>query len=177
MARIVSRCRRADFGLRRWAAITSTLLYQQCFQCCVWMRPGSTQSARPPTIGQFLLASGGSSFGNQLPVPLQFTLGGPLRLGAYGLDQFRGDRIGYASAGWLRRVAKLPAVLGGNLFLGGWYEAGGYSLALQQTTWRQNGTIAFVAETPLGPFYARVGVPDTAQQWTGKFSFLVGRFF
>jgi NTE family protein len=125
----------------------------------------------------FLLASGGSSFGNQLAVPLQFTLGGPLRLGAYGIDQFRGDRIGYAGAGWLRRIGALPAVLGGNLFLGGWYEAGGYSLAAQQTTWRQNGTVAFVAETPLGPFYTGWSLGHTAGQWNGKFTFLVGRFF
>ena len=125
----------------------------------------------------FLLASGGSSFGNQLPAPLQLTLGGPLRLGAYGLDQFRGDRIGYASAGWLRRIGKLPAVLGGDLFLGGWYEAGGYSFAEQGTTWRQNGTVAFVAETPLGPFYTGWSLGHASQQWTGKFSFLVGRFF
>ncbi|HEY3741170.1 MAG TPA: patatin-like phospholipase family protein, partial [Bryobacteraceae bacterium] len=121
----------------------------------------------------FLLATGASSFGNQLPVPLQFTLGGPLRLGAYGLDEFRGDRIAYASAGWLHRIGTLPAVLGGNLFLGGWYETGGYSLAEQQTTWRQNGTIAFVAETPLGPFYTGWSLGHTAHEWNGKFTFLV----
>jgi hypothetical protein len=92
---------------------------------------------------------------------VQFTLGGPLRLGAYGVDQFRGDRIGYAGAGWLRRIGTLPAVLGGNLFLGGWYEAGGYSLAAQQTTWRQNGTVAFVAETPRA-------VLHRVQSWTRR---------
>ena len=124
----------------------------------------------------FVLASGGSSFGRPLAVPLQFTLGGPLRLSAYGRDEFRGDRIGYASLGWLRRIGSLPPVLGGGLFLGGWYEAGGYSLPGREA-WRQNGTVAFVAETPLGPFYTGWSLGHTAGQWRGKFTFLVGRFF
>ena len=124
----------------------------------------------------FVLASGGSSFGTRLAVPLQFTLGGPLRLSAYGRDEFRGDRIGYSSLGWLRRIGQLPTVLGGSLFLGGWYEVGGFSLAGQQS-WRQNGTIAFVAETPLGPFYTGWSLGHSADRWKGKFTFLVGRFF
>jgi NTE family protein len=124
----------------------------------------------------FLLGSGGSSFGNQLAVPLEFTLGGPLRLGAYGIDEFRGDRIGYGSAGWLHRIGNLPPVLGGSLFIGGWYEAGGYSIPGQQT-FRQDGTIGFVAETPLGPFYTGWSLGHASGQWKGKFSFLVGRFF
>ena len=124
----------------------------------------------------FVLASGGSSFGHRLAVPLQFTLGGPLRLSAFGRDEFRGDRVGYASLGWLRRIGKLPPVLGGSVFLGGWYEAGGFSLPGQQT-WRQNGTIAFVAETPLGPFYTGWSLGHATDRWKGKFTFLVGRFF
>jgi len=135
-----------------------------------WFHPVS------PDDRVFVRFSGGSSFGHALPVPLQFTLGGPLRLGAYGLDEFRGDRIGFASVGYLRRIGRLPAVLGGSLFLGGWFEAGGFS-APGQETWRQNGTVAFVAETPLGPFYTGWSLGHSGDQWKGKFTFLVGRFF
>jgi len=126
----------------------------------------------------FVLFGGGSSFGHSLAIPLQLTLGGPLRMGAFGIGQFRGDRMGYATTGYLKRIGKLPAILGGDLFVGGWAEGG----LLQQVgvpagVFRQSGTVAFVAETPVGPVYVGWSLGRTDSQWRGKFSFLVGRFF
>jgi hypothetical protein len=37
----------------------------------------------------FLVAGGGTSFGQEIPVADKFTLGGPLRLGALGQDEIR----------------------------------------------------------------------------------------
>lgn len=120
----------------------------------------------------FLRASAGSSFGNRQAIPLQFTLGGPLALGAFSRDEFRGDRIGYVGAGYLHRIGQLPPVLGGNVFLGSWFEAGGYS-----STAAQSGTIGLVAETPLGPVYTGLSLGHTLDRWKGRFTFVVGRFF
>jgi NTE family protein len=130
----------------------------------------------------FVIFGGGSSFGHRLAVPLQLTLGGPLRLGAFGVGQFRGDRVAYATTGYLKRVASLPAILGGNLFLGGWAEGGLYDvnpggLVPRGGAWKQSGTLGVVAETPLGPIFAGWSLGWTDGSWRGKFSFLVGRFF
>lgn len=128
----------------------------------------------------FILLGGGSGFGQRLPLPLQLTLGGPLRLGAFGVGQFRGDRLGYATTGYLRRIGKLPPILGGDLFLGAWAEGGLFQSGPIDTgagVFKQSGTIAFVAETPLGPVYAGWSLGRTDSLWRGKFSFLVGRFF
>ncbi len=128
----------------------------------------------------FVLFGGGSSFGQRLPIPLQLTLGGPLRLGAFGIGQFRGDRMGYATTGYLRQIGKLPPILGGDLFIGAWAEGGLFQsgpIDVGAGVFKQSGTIAFVAETPLGPVYAGWSLGRTDDRWRGKFTFLVGRFF
>jgi NTE family protein len=124
----------------------------------------------------FVQFGGSSSFGTKLAIPLQVTLGGPLRLGAFGIGQFRGDRAAYTTTGYLRQIGKLPAILGGDLFLGGWIEGGLYQ-AGTIGGFKQSGTLAFVAETPIGPIYAGWSLGRTDDKWRGKFSFLVGRFF
>jgi len=130
----------------------------------------------------FVLFGGGSSFGNRLPVPLQLTLGGPLRLGAFGIGQFRGDRMGYMTTGYLKKIGNLPPLLGGDVFLGGWAEGGLFDANPGGFTppggaWKQSGTLAVVVETPVGPVYAGWSLGRTDGFWRGKFSFLVGRFF
>ena len=130
----------------------------------------------------FVLFGGGSSFGHRLALPLQLTLGGPLRLGAFANGQFRGDRMAYSTVGYLKQIGKLPAILGGDIFLGGWAEGGLFDanpggLTPPGGAWKQSGTVAFVAETPVGPIYAGWSLGRTDGSWRGKFSFLVGRFF
>ena len=39
------------------------------------------------------------------------------------------------------------------------------------------GTLAFVAETPLGPVYTGLSLGHGRDQWKGKFTFSVGRLF
>src|SRR5262245_4949487 len=52
----------------------------------------------------FAYGSGGTTF-NRTPGPVQqFTLGGPLRLSAYGLTQFRGSNYGFVAAGYRHRL-------------------------------------------------------------------------
>ncbi|BDC50785.1 patatin [Bryobacterales bacterium F-183] len=124
----------------------------------------------------FATFGGGSSFGNRLPIPLQFTLGGPLRLGAFGIGQFRSDRMGYLTTGYLKRIGQLPPIFGGDLYLGGWVEGGMYQDG-PAGFFKQSATTAFVAETPFGPIYAGWSLGRTDGRFKGKFSFLFGRFF
>ena len=124
----------------------------------------------------FAMFGGGSSFGTRLPLPLQFTLGGPLRLGAFGIGQFRSDRMGYLTTGYLKRIGQLPTIFGGDLYLGGWVEGGMYQDG-PAGYFKQSATTAFVAETPFGPIYAGWSLGRTDGKFKGKFSFLFGRFF
>ncbi len=54
----------------------------------------------------------------------QSTLGGPFRLGVFERDQFRGVRTGYAGAGYLHRLGRMPDLFGGSIFAGAWLESG-----------------------------------------------------
>src|SRR5207249_4446042 len=54
----------------------------------------------------FLAGNGGSTLGRDAPPVLQFTLGGPLTLGAYGLDEFRGSNYILGRLGYLQRSSK-----------------------------------------------------------------------
>ena len=72
----------------------------------------------------FIALAGATSFGDAPSPFYQFTLGGPFRLGAFDQDQFRGPHTAYLAAGYLRRVGRLPDLLGGPIYLGAWLESG-----------------------------------------------------
>ena len=98
-------------------------------------------------------ASGGlgTSFdGHPLPTS-QFTLGAPLRLGAYSPGELRGDHYYVATAGYLRQVGRLPDFMGGPMFLGGWFENGDAFNDWSSAGWRANGGVGVIMDTILGP--------------------------
>ncbi|HEY7388178.1 MAG TPA: patatin-like phospholipase family protein, partial [Bryobacteraceae bacterium] len=70
----------------------------------------------------YFIAAGGTTFG-QHPggLPL-FSLGGPSRLAAYGLNQFLTSQYFYFRGGYLHRLGQMPAFLGSGLFLDAHYE-------------------------------------------------------
>ena len=73
----------------------------------------------------FIQGLGGNTFNGVQPVGLsQFLLGGPFRLGAYGLNEMRGYRYWYGSAGYLHQLAQLSPLFGGRVAVAGWYEIG-----------------------------------------------------
>ena len=66
----------------------------------------------------YLRASGGSSFGAQLPVYDAFTLGGPVSLPGFNIGELRGSNYWSAHASFLRRVADISYVFGQALYAG-----------------------------------------------------------
>jgi NTE family protein len=70
----------------------------------------------------FVYGGLGTSF-DSVPLPTnQFALGTPFRLGAYSAGELRGPHYYVATAGYLRRVGRLPDFVGGPVFAGGWLE-------------------------------------------------------
>jgi NTE family protein len=99
----------------------------------------------------FVVAAGGTSFGNE-PLPTeQFTVGRPFLLGAYDPGKFRGDHFAVLTTGYLRGVGRLPDFLGGPIFLGGWLENGSVFDHLDDAKLRSNGSVGAILDTLIGP--------------------------
>ena len=93
----------------------------------------------------------GTAFeGDALPTN-QFTLGSPLRLGAYRDGELRGNHYYIGTAGYLRRIARLPDFLGGNVYAGGWLENGDAFDEWAAAGFRTNASTGIIADTLLGP--------------------------
>ena len=110
----------------------------------------------------------GSSFGDQ-PLINDFSLGGPLRLSAFNGDELRSSNYVLGGIGYLKKVGRLADVLGGNIYLGGWFESGSAHRAWDDMTYRSSVSLAGVMETLLGPVYM-----GTAFDFDGRFRFYIG---
>jgi NTE family protein len=122
----------------------------------------------------FVYGAGGTSF-NRTPGPIQqFTLGGPLRLSAYGLAEFRGSNYGLAAAGYRHRLGSLPTLLRSNIYAAAWYEGGSTFFRRSDAKYLHDVAGAVVLDTLLGPvtFGTAWGKGGT---W--KIFFSLGRFF
>ncbi len=72
----------------------------------------------------FVAGSAGTSFDGSPFIDQQFTVGDPLRLGAFTPGELRGDNVITLTGGYLHQVARLPDFVGGPVFAGGWLETG-----------------------------------------------------
>ncbi len=121
----------------------------------------------------FSFGGAGTSFGTTAPVLRQFTLGGPFRLGGYGVDQFRGSNYAHAGIGILHSRQILPALFGGKAYVGAWYEGGSTFERIGAINYRQSVSGGVIVETPLGPILVGGGFNEKGN---GKFFFSFGRF-
>jgi NTE family protein len=117
---------------------------------------------------------GGTMLNRDVAQPFRFTLGGPLRLGASAIDQYRGTDYFLVTPGYLRRIKSLPAPLGNSLYLGGFYEAGQMRAPDASTIIQQDVFFGLVAETPLGVI--SIG-PAIGTHDERKLVFTIGKFF
>jgi len=122
----------------------------------------------------FLVASGGSTFGNEASQIMKFTLGGPLRLGALGLDEIRANQYVNGAAGVLREIFTFPPLVGGKIYAAGWYELGKAYGVPDFTGLYQAGTAGVAVDTVLGPMFLGESFGEGGRR---KFYFLLGRLF
>jgi len=105
--------------------------------------------------------SGGTQFGSDMPSYESFTLGGPLRLSAYRLDQFAGRQYAFGRLLYYNQTVRLPELLGSGVFVGGSAEIARVTdreggLPSAGTVWSASTFLAAI--TFLGPGYLGVGV-------------------
>ena len=137
----------------------------------------TTNNTYAHQVGKNLFVMGGQAgtlFNREVAEPFRFTLGGPLRLSASAIDEYRGTDYYLLQPSFLRRIASLPAPLGQSIYLGLSYEAGQMYAPHTPTITRQNVLFGVVAETPLGILTLAPAIGDGGRR---KLVFTLGKFF
>jgi NTE family protein len=106
--------------------------------------------------------------------PLRFTLGGPQRLTASSIDEYRGTDDTFARGAYYRRIASLPTQLGDGLYITTAYEAGEVWSPEHPAFLRQDGVLGVLGATPLGSITLGGSIGDAGRR---KFFFTFGRLF
>ena len=106
-------------------------------------------------------AKGGSSLGSDMPAYESFTLGGPLHLSAYRINEFSGRQYAFGRLMYYNRALPLPDLLGSGVYVGASAEVGRITdrvddLPTPGTVW--SSSLFLGADTALGPAYLGVGV-------------------
>ena len=118
----------------------------------------AAQTWGPHTL--MLTLSGGTDLGSDMPAYESFTLGGPMRLSAYRVNQFAGREYALGRLVYYQRTLPLPDILGSGIFAGASAEVGQIKnrfdgLPSPGTLW--SGSVFLGADTFLGPGYLGVG--------------------
>ena len=80
------------------------------------------QVTKPASL--FLCANGGTIFGRRQQGLPEFSLGGPLRLASYGVNELLTNQYFYFKAGYIHELVKLPTFIGKASYFTGAYEIG-----------------------------------------------------
>jgi NTE family protein len=119
-------------------------------------------------------AQGDTYFRRNVAAPFRFTLGGPLRLSASSIDEYRGTDDALFRGGYLRKIASLPSGLGQGVYLTGAYEAGEVWSPEHRAVLRQDVLGGVVASTPFGVITVAGSIGDAGRR---KVFFTLGRLF
>jgi NTE family protein len=142
------------------------------------LSPAPPPGAKPnPNRGHevfILSAQGGTLFDRNVAQPFRYTLGGPLRLSASAIDQYRGTDYWLIEPALLHRIAQLPSPLGQAIYLGLGLEAARIFAPGTPTLNRQDGWFGVVAETPLGAITLAPAIGSNGER---KFVFTLGKLF
>ena len=113
-------------------------------------------------------------FRNTEADPLRFTLGGPLRLYASSVDEYRGTDTELVRAIYLRRIASLPTGIGQGVYLTGGYEQGNVWSPEHPAIFRQDGFGGVLLSTPVGAITLGGAIGDDDRR---KIFFTFGKLF
>jgi NTE family protein len=120
----------------------------------------------PNTIN--VAASGGTALGSDMPAYEAFSLGGPLRLSGYRINEFQGREYAFGRLMYYNRILPLPDILGSGAYLGGSAEVGKMINRFDKTTTPSTlwSTSVFLgADTFLGPAFLGFGFAG-AGKWS-----------
>jgi NTE family protein len=122
----------------------------------------------------FLESEGGTTFGTTSTGTPQFFLGSPLRLSAYGQNEFQGNQYYLFRAGYMHDLLTLPPFVGKKVYAVGSYEFGKMYGVTKGSDFPNDVAAGLLAETALGPFFIGGSVGDSGHR---KWFFQLGRVF
>jgi NTE family protein len=122
----------------------------------------------------FVEGEGGSTLGTTNTGIPQFFLGGPLRLSAYGNNEFQGNQYYLFRAGFVHDLLTLPPFVGKKVYVVGSYEIGKMYGVTADSNLPNDVAAGFLAETAVGPFFIGGSVGDSGHR---KWFFQLGRVF
>ena len=113
----------------------------------------------------YLRASGGASFGSDLPIYDTFTLGGPVSMPGLSLGELRGTSYWNAKATYLQRIADISYVFGQALYAGFSLSAADMSGRFDEinTSAIYSGALLLSGRTPLGPLSLSLAVTSESE--------------
>jgi len=114
------------------------------------------------------MATGGTDLGSNMPAYESFTLGGPLRLSGYRVNQFAGRDYAFGRLMYYNRFLPLPDILGNGVFAGASAEIGRISNrfdGLPSPGTLYSGSVFLGADTVAGPAFLGFGVGQ-AGNWS-----------
>ncbi len=127
---------------------------------------------RPASL--FVESEGGTTFGSPSTGVPQFFLGGPVRLSAYGQNEFHGNQYYLFRAGYMHDLLTLPPFVGKKVYAVGSYEIGKMYGVTTGSEFPNDVAAGLLAETALGPFFIGGSVGDSGHR---KWFFQLGRVF
>ncbi len=126
----------------------------------------------------FAALSAGTSFNKQSGILEQYLLGGPFRFGAFDRDELRVNHYALGSFGYMRRLRRLPSLVGDSIYAGGWfdqlYTSGGLTGAFDSQKHRSALSLGLIMDTKIGPVSI---VGSYGEGGRGVIYFALGRFF
>jgi NTE family protein len=128
--------------------------------------------AQPSSI--FVESEGGTTFGYSSTGIPQFFLGAPLRLSAYGQNEFQGNQYYLFRGGYMQDLLTLPPFVGKKVYAVGAYEIGKMYGVTTRSELPNDVAVGFLAETAVGPFFIGGSVGDSGHR---KWFFQLGRVF
>jgi NTE family protein len=117
---------------------------------------------------------GASMFNHNVAQPFRYTLGGPLRLSASAIDQYRGTDYFLLTGGYLRQIPSLRSPISNSLYIGAAYEAGQMRAPDAANITRQDVYLGIIAETPLGVISLGPSIGNGGER---KLVFTIGKYF
>jgi NTE family protein len=105
----------------------------------------------------------GTDLGTDMPAYDTFTLGGPLRLSGYRINEFSGRKMALGRLMYYNRAVPLPDILGTGIYAGASLEAGQVRSRFEVqptsgTIW--SGSAFLAADTFAGPAYFGIGMGE-----------------
>jgi NTE family protein len=122
----------------------------------------------------FFGANGGTTFGHYDTGLPQFFLGGPLRLGAYGVNEILTNQFFLFRAGYIREIGHLNPLVGGSIYALAFAEVAKIYRSPQKLNIPIDANAGVVVNTLIGPVFFGGAYGDRGHH---KIYFKLGRIF